>query len=282
VLSGADGDGAIGIRRIKERGGLSIAQDPHEAEHSSMPRSAIATGVVDLVLPVAEMAARLVTYHRLERQLELPLVDESGLAAPANGDGSGATLSQVLELMRNRTGHDFEAYKRATVLRRLARRMQVNEDVTLPDYLEVLRTRPAEARRAVERTAGQRDQFLPRRRSLHALEALIRRCSKAVRRTDTVRGLGCRAVRPARKPIRSRSLLQEFAEPPQPLAAPARVRVRPRHRSVRTGSRRLLSPTIAADVSAERLERFFSEEGARLTGSAPAARNGSCSRPTTC
>ena len=56
VLSGADGDGAIGIKRIKERGGLTIAQDPDEAEHSSMPRSAIATGMVDWVLPVARDA----------------------------------------------------------------------------------------------------------------------------------------------------------------------------------------------------------------------------------
>ena len=60
VLSGADGDGAIGIKRIKERGGLTIAQDPDEAEHSGMPRSAIATGMVDWVLPVGDMAGRLI------------------------------------------------------------------------------------------------------------------------------------------------------------------------------------------------------------------------------
>src|SRR5882724_10297219 len=58
VLSGADGDGAIGIKRIKERGGLTVAQDPQEAEHGSMPRSAITTGMVDWVLPVADMPPR--------------------------------------------------------------------------------------------------------------------------------------------------------------------------------------------------------------------------------
>src|SRR4029077_4660187 len=72
VLSGADGDGAIGIKRIKERGGLTIAQDPDEAEHASMPRSAVATGMGDWVLQVAEMPARLVDYYRLEGRLELP------------------------------------------------------------------------------------------------------------------------------------------------------------------------------------------------------------------
>ena len=58
VLSGADGDGAIGIKRIKERGGLTVAQDPQEAEHPSMPRAAIATGMVDWVLPVGRDAGR--------------------------------------------------------------------------------------------------------------------------------------------------------------------------------------------------------------------------------
>ncbi|WP_368671237.1 chemotaxis protein CheB, partial [Achromobacter xylosoxidans] len=60
VLSGADGDGAIGIKRIKERGGLTIAQDPEEAQVDGMPSSAIATGMVDWVLPVAQMAERVI------------------------------------------------------------------------------------------------------------------------------------------------------------------------------------------------------------------------------
>lgn len=65
VLSGADGDGAIGIKRIKERGGLTIAQDPGEAYASGMPGSAIATGMIDWVLPAAQMAARVMEYHRM-------------------------------------------------------------------------------------------------------------------------------------------------------------------------------------------------------------------------
>ena len=137
VLSGADGDGAIGIRRVSERGGLSIAQDPHEAEHGNMPRSAIATGIVDLVLPVAEMAERLIAYHRLEKKLRLPPEAETG-GATQTSDAEvrdEAALRTVLDVMRSRTGHDFTAYKRATILRRLGLRMQVNETETLPAYL---------------------------------------------------------------------------------------------------------------------------------------------------
>ena len=66
VLSGADSDGSIGLKRVKERGGLTIAQDPEEAEHSGMPRAAIATGMVDWILPAAEMPAQLLKYYRNE------------------------------------------------------------------------------------------------------------------------------------------------------------------------------------------------------------------------
>jgi two-component system CheB/CheR fusion protein len=147
VLSGADGDGAIGIKHIKERGGLTVAQDPQEAEHASMPRSAIATGMVDWVLPVAEMGPRLLHYFQLEKQLKLPPEEVSppAHAASPSAGGEEAALRDVLNLLRTRTGRDFSVYRRATVVRRIARRMQVNGVDDLPGYLTCLRTRPDEA-----------------------------------------------------------------------------------------------------------------------------------------
>jgi two-component system CheB/CheR fusion protein len=81
VLSGLDGDGAIGIRRIKERGGLTVAQDPEQAAHGSMPRRAIDTGMVDWVLPVQDMPARLLAYFRRENAVALPPEDGPAEAA---------------------------------------------------------------------------------------------------------------------------------------------------------------------------------------------------------
>ena len=75
VLSGVDGDGALGIKRIKERGGLTIAQDPEEAEYDGMPRSAIATGMVDWVLKIAQMPQRLLEYQASEQRLRVPPED---------------------------------------------------------------------------------------------------------------------------------------------------------------------------------------------------------------
>src|SRR4029453_9211992 len=78
VLSGADGDGAIGIKRIKERGGLTVVQDPEEAEYPGMPQTAIATGMIDWVLRVGDMPARLVEYGAFEKKLRPPAGEGRG------------------------------------------------------------------------------------------------------------------------------------------------------------------------------------------------------------
>ncbi len=147
VLSGADGDGAIGIKRIKERGGLTVAQDPEEAEYPSMPLTAIATGMIDWVLRVGDMPARLVEYSTFEKKITLPPEEGAQPAAPppASPDDGEAALRDALAFLRTRTGRDFSYYKRATILRRVARRMQVNSVEDLPAYLTFLRTHAGEA-----------------------------------------------------------------------------------------------------------------------------------------
>src|SRR5262245_3104401 len=100
ILSGAGSDGTIGVRAVKEAGGIILVQDPNEAEYSSMPRSAISTGVVDFVLPVRDLVGRLADLIRvkLNSQLETPAVDED-------------LLRRILAHLRVRTGHDFAKYK---------------------------------------------------------------------------------------------------------------------------------------------------------------------------
>src|SRR5215510_366931 len=112
-----------------------MVQEPSEAEYPSMPRSAIATGVVDIVMPVRDLGSRLVDLIRLKRSVsiaELPKVDEE-------------LLRRVLAHLRVRTGHDFSKYKRSTVLRRIARRMQVTRTDELKDYYDILRDNADEA-----------------------------------------------------------------------------------------------------------------------------------------
>ncbi|MBV9250795.1 MAG: PAS domain-containing protein [Acetobacteraceae bacterium] len=135
ILSGAGSDGAVGVKAVKEAGGIILVQEPDEAEYSSMPRSAIATGVADFVLPVHDLVLRLIELIALKR---------SG-AIPPEPPGDEESLRRILAHVRIRTGHDFGKYKRSTVLRRLARRMQVTRAENLREYYEVLRDRNDEA-----------------------------------------------------------------------------------------------------------------------------------------
>ncbi len=133
-----------------------------------MLRSAIDTGMVDWVLPARDMPSRLASYTRVLGRLRLPPEDGPQPAQPeaVGADELEATLRGVLTYLRASTGRDFSYYKRATILRRLARRMSVNGIEELAAYLDFLRTTPAEAGGAAERPADQRHQFLPRPRRL--------------------------------------------------------------------------------------------------------------------
>jgi len=134
ILTGAGSDGAVGVKAVKEGGGIILVQDPAEAEYGSMPRAAIATGLADFVLPVQELAIRL-----------SELVQNKENLRPERYDFDENLLRRVLSHLRVRTGHDFARYKRSTVLRRIARRMQVTRCDDLPAYYDYLRDKSEES-----------------------------------------------------------------------------------------------------------------------------------------
>ncbi|MFC4454416.1 chemotaxis protein CheB [Deinococcus sonorensis] len=134
ILSGMGKDGTDGARRVKERGGLLLTQDPASADYPSMPASAVATGLADAVLPPDELAARLYQLMTNER----PLSD--GVASgEINPD-----LQRVLLLVRSHTGQDFTRYKSTTLLRRIDRRMKTCGIGALAEYMGYLQQHPAE------------------------------------------------------------------------------------------------------------------------------------------
>src|SRR5581483_1597422 len=106
TLSGTGANGSMGLKRVKELGGCCIAQDPNEAEYSDMPRNSIATGLVDFVLPVVEMPARIAAYKENLRRMFIPIERRS----PADADEQA--LISIFTQLRTRTGHDFSNYKR--------------------------------------------------------------------------------------------------------------------------------------------------------------------------
>jgi len=134
VLSGAGSDGAVGVTKVKEAGGVVLVQDPKEAEYGAMPRSAISTGVADFVEPLDRLVTTIADVSR-----------NKGALRELSEDESEDDLRRILSFLRARTGHDFSSYKRATMMRRVIRRMQVSRKESLPAYAEYLRDNPEEA-----------------------------------------------------------------------------------------------------------------------------------------
>ena len=163
ILTGAGSDGAVGVRAVKECGGLILVQDPAEAEFPSMPRAAIATGIADFILPVREIAQRLTE-----------LVREKSNGEPEGLRGLNPDLlRQILAHVRVRTGHDFSKYKRATILRRIARRMQVTRSDSPNAYYDVLRDNPEESQALLGDLLISVTSFFRDKEAFQTLELLV-------------------------------------------------------------------------------------------------------------
>ncbi|MCE9613445.1 MAG: PAS domain-containing protein [Lentisphaerae bacterium] len=131
ILSGMGSDGTLGLRAIKEKGGLILVQDPATAKFDGMPRSAIEAGLPDIVAPVAELPAKLIAY------LRRPPLRESASEAPLEVKTQSA-LEKVVILLRARTGNDFSLYKRNTLHRRIERRMGIHQIGKMATYIRYL------------------------------------------------------------------------------------------------------------------------------------------------
>lgn len=139
ILSGTGADGSLGLRSIKDKGGLVIAQSPEEAGFDGMPLSAIETGAVDLVLPTAKIPDALIGHARSTARTDGHSVPTSGAAVPE-------WVPRVVDLLRTSTAHDFRLYKPGTLGRRIERRMGLR-GITSHDverYFEVLREEAGE------------------------------------------------------------------------------------------------------------------------------------------
>ncbi|MGB3788824.1 MAG: chemotaxis protein CheB [Phormidesmis sp.] len=134
ILSGTGSDGTIGMKSIKEFGGLAIAQDSETAKYDSMPRNAVMTGLVDYVLPVEDIPDKLVEYARHREGLQANLGEDGMLPQAAD------YLKQICSLLRRRIGHDFGNYKQGTLIRRIQRRIQITQTESVEAYVNYLKS----------------------------------------------------------------------------------------------------------------------------------------------
>jgi two-component system CheB/CheR fusion protein len=256
LLSGSGGDGTEGMRAVKERGGLTLAQSPETAQHDSMPLRAIEAGLVDRVLPVEQMPAMLLEHAR-GRAASRPAE-----ATPRDAE-LAERLGEICALLRERTGHDFREYKEATLLRRVRRRVQAERCASVADYVRVLAQDADEAARLLDDLLIGVTHFF---RDPAAFEALER---------EVLPGIVARAG--ADVPIRIWVAGCASGEEAYSLAILVREQLE------RSGARRPVQifatdisgeaiaearagcygAELAEHVSPERLERFFAREGAR-------------------
>jgi two-component system CheB/CheR fusion protein len=138
ILSGSATDGTLGMKAVKGEGGLAIAQEPASAKYDGMPRSAIKTGLVDFIIPVERIPGVLLRY-----------VNHPYIEGPEKIKILGGHLKnysqKIFALIRTETGHDFSNYKQNSVRRRIGRRMAVNQIKKISDYVLYLQKAPAES-----------------------------------------------------------------------------------------------------------------------------------------
>jgi two-component system CheB/CheR fusion protein len=255
VLSGTGANGSMGIKRVKERGGAAFVQNPREAEFSEMPRNSIATELIDAVLNVREIPAKIIAYKENLRTVEIPVEPES------RPEEETAALREVFTVLRARTGHDFSNYKRPTVLRRIERRINVCELESLPAYAAFIRENPDEAQSLLKDLLISVTNFFRDKEAFEFLERdVVPRIVQDKTSQEQIRVwvAGCATGEEAY------SLAMLFAEQTEtsPVAPPIQIFATDIDEVAIAAAREgFYTLNDAADISAERLRRFFTKEG---------------------
>jgi two-component system CheB/CheR fusion protein len=265
ILSGAGSDGAVGISRIKEKGGLTVAQAPEDAEYDSMPRSAIDTGMVDLVLPVSDMPQKLIELSRNATVLQLPPAGNTEQAftmdsADGTAEASEMALRDILRILHDRTGHDFTHYKRATVLRRIERRLQVNGLPNVWSYRNFLEQQSDETVALLQDMLISVTNFFRDREAFELLERdIIPRIFEQAGQEEQIRAwsLGCATGEEAYSIamlLADQNALMRKPRPVQVFASDID------ERAIHVARYGLYPESIVTDVAPARLRQYFEKE----------------------
>ncbi|HET9653449.1 MAG TPA: CheR family methyltransferase, partial [Usitatibacter sp.] len=249
VLSGTANDGTLGLEEIKAAGGITFAQDS-TAEQASMPRSAVASGAVDFVLPPQEIAKELA--HIAHHPYVAPTgADATLLQEPAFG--------RVLDLIRQSTGADFSNYKRNTLHRRITRRMVLHKLDGLREYLRFLQGNPEEIESLYQDVLINVTSFFRNPEAFEALKrAVFPKLTEERNRHDPVRiwAIGCATGEEAYSLAMAYMEYSELTGRRAPLQVFATDVNGHGIDKARAG---IYSKSITQDVSPERLRRFFVE-----------------------
>ncbi|MBT1706086.1 CheR family methyltransferase [Chryseosolibacter indicus] len=255
ILSGTGANGSMGLKRIKELGGATFVQNPREAEFNEMPRNAIATELVDAVLPVAEIPKSIITYKQSLGLVHIPVEPEK------RPEDQQYALREIFTQLRVRTGHDFTNYKRPTLLRRIERRINVKHLPDLHAYAAYIQQNPEETTALLKDLLISVTNFFRDRKAFDTIEtevlpSIIK--SKGAESQIRIWVAGCATGEEAY------SLAMLCAEQTLNLIDAPKVQIFATdidEAAINQAREGLYSINDAADVSPERLRRFFTREG---------------------
>lgn len=252
ILSGTGTDGTLGLKAIKGEVGMAMVQDEKSAKYDGMPRSAITTGLVDFILPTSEMPEQLINYTKQTKHVISPLLTRTK-------EGIPNALQKIFIILRNRTGHDFSLYKMNTICRRIERRMNLHHMTEITDYMRYLQDSEHEADILFKELLIGVTNFFRDPEAFEALKKVLLQLLESKPDNYTVRVwvAGCSSgeeaysiailLRECTAEIRRHFNVQIFAtDIDQDAIAIARAALYPSN--------------IMADVSPERLERYFIKE----------------------
>ena len=252
ILSGTGTDGTLGIRAVKEFGGMVMAQDSNSAKFDGMPQSAVSTGIVDYILTPEKMPVELQNYfkHPFIRKAEDIEVEISK---------DKDYLSKIISIIRDKKGTDFYHYKHTTIVRRLEKRITINQFVSLDDYVHFLEYDPNEVNllykelligvtsffREKEAYKGVKDKVLPK---------IFQSSDSKQRPKVRIWCIGCSTGEEA---YSTAILCKEYMETN---AVSADIKIFATdidHESIEVAGAGIYPDSIASDVSAERLGKYF-------------------------
>jgi two-component system CheB/CheR fusion protein len=268
VLSGTGSDGAVGLTRIKEEGGVTLVQAPGDAEHEGMPQAAIRTGAIDFVLPVTDIPQKLLDLWTNARIIALPPPGDgeapvAHVTTAADTLAAESALQKVVNSLLSHTGHDFRHYKRATVLRRIERRMQVRSVHSLPEYSALLNDDPREHEALLSDMLISVTNFFRDRESFEALERdIVPELFKDKSPTDEVR-IWVAACATGEEAYSMTMLLADHASE---MKTPPKFQVFASdidEQAIATARAGNYPASIITDVVPMRLRQYFTKEGDR-------------------
>ena len=253
VLSGTGSDGTQGLRAVKAEGGMAMAQNPESTEYDGMPRSAINTGLVDYILPAAEMPGHLIAYanHAFGH------ITHTLAPPPPKVEDA---FKKIHILLRSQTGHDFSQYKQNTIKRRVERRMAVHQISEMGGYVRFLQQTPVEVEALFRDLLIGVTNFFRDPEAFAALETTVIPALLTDKPSGTAIRVWICGCSTGEEAYSIAILLQEQMEKLKKNYKLQLFATDIDSRAIDQARSGLYSASITADVSPERLARFFTLE----------------------